>query len=165
MKFSTLIAGLVLLLGSIDSISAASSPSSYVVTDTTAFSKAQCLNMGLKFLNQGTEEFNADRYSDSVNSFEQSLYWMSRADERSMSVLCLTQLCFIQEYCDDIAGALSRLEAADALIDCTMEKEKLDVVRERLYIYRKYGMDARMPDLIASVDSLKRATESHVIRR
>lgn len=52
MKFSTLIAGLVLLLGSIDSMSAASSPSSYVVTDTTAFSKAQCLNMGLKFLNQ-----------------------------------------------------------------------------------------------------------------
>lgn len=165
MKFSTLIAGLVLLLGSIDSMSAASSPSSYVVTDTTAFSKAQCLNMGLKFLNQGTEEFNADRYSDSVNSFEQSLYWMSRADERSMSVLCLTQLCFIQEYCDDIAGALSRLEAADALIDCTMEKEKLDVVRERLRIYRKYGMDDRMPDLIASVDSLKRATESPVIRR
>ena len=58
MKFSTLIAGLVLLLGSIDSMSAASSPSSCVVTDTTAFSKAQCLNMGLKFLNQGTEEFN-----------------------------------------------------------------------------------------------------------
>lgn len=165
MKFSTLIAGLVLLLGSIDSMSAASSPSSYVVTDTTAFSKAQCLNMGLKFLNQGTEEFNADRYSDSVNSFEQSLYWMSRADERAMSVLCLTQLCFIQEYCGDIAGALSRLEAADALIDCTMEKEKLDVVRERLRIYRKYGMDDRMPDLIASVDSLKRATESPVIRR
>ena len=165
MKFSTLIAGLVLLLGSIDSMSAASSPSSYVVTDTTAFSKAQCLNMGMKFLNQGTEEFNADRYSDSVNSFEQSLYWMSRADERAMSVLCLTQLCFIQEYCGDIAGALSRLEAADALIDCTMEKEKLDVVRERLRIYRKYGMDDRMPDLIASVDSLKRATESPVIRR
>lgn len=165
MKFSTLIAGLVLLLGSIDSMSAASSPSSCVVTDTTAFSKAQCLNMGLKFLNQGTEEFNADRYSDSVNSFEQSLYWMSRADERAMSVLCLTQLCFIQEYCGDIAGALSRLEAADALIDCTMEKEKLDVVRERLRIYRKYGMDDRMPDLIASVDSLKRATESPVIRR
>lgn len=165
MKFSTLIAGLVLLLGSIDSMSAASSPSSYVVTDTTAFSKAQCLNMGLKFLNQGTEEFNADRYSDSVNSFEQSLYWMSRADERAMSVLCLTQLCFIQEYCGDIAGALSRLEAADALIDCTMEKEKLDVVRERLRIYRKYGMDDRMPDLIASIDSLKRATESPVIRR
>lgn len=165
MKFSTLIAGLVLLLGSIDSMSAASSPSSCVVTDTTAFSKAQCLNMGLKFLNQGTEEFNADRYSDSVNSFEQSLYWMSRADERSMSVLCLTQLCFIQEYCGDIAGALSRLEAADALIDCTMEKEKFDVVRERLRIYRKYGMDDRMPDLIASVDSLKRATESPVIRR
>lgn len=165
MKFSTLIAGLVLLLGSIDSMRAASSPSSYVVTDTTAFSKAQCLNMGLKFLNQGTEEFNADRYSDSVNSFEQSLYWMSRADERAMSVLCLTQLCFIQEYCGDIAGALSRLEAADALIDCTMEKEKLDVVRERLSIYRKYGMDDRMPDLIASVDSLKRATESPVIRR
>lgn len=165
MKFSTLIAGLVLLLGSIDSMSAASSPSSYVVTDTTAFSKAQCLNMGLKFLNQGTEEFNADRYSDSVNSFEQSLYWMSRADERSMSVLSLTQLCFIQEYCDDIDGALSRLEAADALIDCTMEKEKFDVVRERLRIYRKYGMDDRMPDLIASVDSLKRATESPVIRR
>lgn len=91
------------------------SPSSYVVTDTTAFSKAQCLNIGLKFLNQGTEEFNADRYSDSVNSFEQSLYWMSRADELAMSVLCLTQLCFIQEYCGDIAGALSRLEAADAL--------------------------------------------------
>ena len=165
MKFSTLIAGLVLLLGSIDSMSAASSPSSYVVTDTTAFSKAQCLNMGLKFLNQGTEEFNADRYSDSVNSFEQSLYWMSRADELAMSVLCLTQLCFIQEYCGDIAGALSRLEAADALIDCTMEKEKLDVVRERLRIYRKYGMDDRMPDLIARVDSLKRATESPVIRR
>lgn len=165
MKFSTLIAGLVLLLGSIDSMSAASSPSSCVVTDTTAFSKAQCLNMGLKFLNQGTEEFNADRYSDSVNSFEQSLYWMSRADERAMSVLCLTQLCFIQEYCGDIAGALSRLEAADALIDCTMEKEKLDVVRERLRIYRKYGMDDRMPDLIASVDSLKRVTESPVIRR
>lgn len=165
MKLSTLIVGLVLLLGSIDSMSAASSPSSYVVTDTTAFSKAQCLNMGLKFLNQGTEEFNADRYSDSVNSFEQSLYWMSRADERAMSVLCLTQLCFIQEYCGDIAGALSRLEAADALIDCTMEKEKLDVVRERLRIYRKYGMDDRMPDLIASVDSLKRATESPVIRR
>lgn len=165
MKFSTLIAGLVLLLGSIDNMSAASSPSSCVVTDTTAFSKAQCLNMGLKFLNQGTEEFNADRYSDSVNSFEQSLYWMSRADERAMSVLCLTQLCFIQEYCGDIAGALSRLEAADALIDCTMEKEKLDVVRERLRIYRKYGMDDRMPDLIASVDSLKRATESPVIRR
>lgn len=165
MKFSTLIAGLVLLLGSIDSMSAASSPSSCVVTDTTAFSKAQCLNMGLKFLNQGTEEFNADRYSDSVNSFEQSLYWMSRADERAMSVLCLTQLCFIQEYCGDIVGALSRLEAAYALIDCTMEKEKLDVVRERLRIYRKYGMDDRMPDLIASVDSLKRATESPVIRR
>lgn len=165
MKFSTLIAGLVLLLGSIDSMSAASSPSSCVVTDTTAFSKAQCLNMGMKFLNQGTEEFNADRYSDSVNSFEQSLYWMSRADERAMSVLCLTQLCFIQEYCGDIAGALSRLETADALIDCTMEKEKLDVVRERLRIYRKYGMDDRMPDLIASVDSLKRATESPVIRR
>lgn len=165
MKFSTLIAGLVLLLGSIDSMSAASSPSSCVVTDTTAFSKAQCLNMGMKFLNQGTEEFNADRYSDSVNSFEQSLYWMSRADERAMSVLCLTQLCFIQEYCGDIAGALSRLEAADSLIDCTMEKEKLDVVRERLRIYRKYGMDDRMPDLIASVDSLKRATESPVIRR
>lgn len=119
MKLSTLIVGLVLLLGSIDSMSAASSPSpspsSYVVTDTTAFSKAQCLNIGLKFLNQGTEEFNADRYSDSVNSFEQSLYWMSRADELAMSVLCLTQLCFIQEYCGDIAGALSRLEAADAL--------------------------------------------------
>lgn len=165
MKLSTLIVGLVLLLGSIDSMSAASSPSSYVVTDTTAFSKAQCLNMGLKFLNQGTEEFNADRYSDSVNSFEQSLYWMSRADERAMSVLCLTQLCFIQEYCGDIAGALSRLETVDALIDCTMEKEKLDVVRERLRIYRKYGMDDRMPDLIARVDSLKRATESPVIRR
>lgn len=167
MKLSTLIVGLVLLLGSIDSMSAASSPSpsSYVVTDTTAFSKAQCLNIGLKFLNQGTEEFNADRYSDSVNSFEQSLYWMSRADELAMSVLCLTQLCFIQEYCGDIAGALSRLEAADALIDCTMEKEKLDVVRERLRIYRKYGMDDRMPDLIARVDSLKRATESPVIRR
>ena len=167
MKLSTLIVGLVLLLGSIDSMSAASSPSpsSCVVTDTTAFSKAQCLNMGLKFLNQGTEEFNADRYSDSVNSFEQSLYWMSRADELAMSVLCLTQLCFIQEYCGDIAGALSRLEAADALIDCTMEKEKLDVVRERLRIYRKYGMDDRMPDLIARVDSLKRATESPVIRR
>ena len=167
MKLSTLIVGLVLLLGSIDSMSAASSPSpsSCVVTDTTAFSKAQCLNMGLKFLNQGTEEFNADRYSDSVNSFEQSLYWMSRADELAMSVLCLTQLCFIQEYCGDIAGALSRLEAADALIDCTMEKEKLDVVRERLRIYRKYGMDDRMPDLIACVDSLKRATESPVIRR
>lgn len=167
MKLSTLIVGLVLLLGSIDSMSAASSPSpsSCVVTDTTAFSKAQCLNMGLKFLNQGTEEFNADRYSDSVNSFEQSLYWMSRADELAMSVLCLTQLCFIQEYCGDIAGALSRLEAADALIDCTMENEKLDVVRERLRIYRKYGMDDRMPDLIARVDSLKRATESPVIRR
>lgn len=167
MKLSTLIVGLVLLLGSIDSMSAASSPSpsSYVVTDTTAFSKAQCLNIGLKFLNQGTEEFNADRYSDSVNSFEQSLYWMSRADELAMSVLCLTQLCFIQEYCGDIAGALSRLEAADALIDCTMEKEKLDVVRERLRIYRKYGMDDRMPDLISRVDSLKRATESPVIRR
>ena len=167
MKLSTLIVGLVLLLGSIDSMSAASSPSpsSCVVTDTTAFSKAQCLNMGLKFLNQGTEEFNADRYSDSVNSFEQSLYWMSRADELAMSVLCLTQLCFIQEYCGDIAGALSRLEAADALIDCTMEKEKLGVVRERLRIYRKYGMDDRMPDLIACVDSLKRATESPVIRR
>lgn len=165
MKFSTLIAGLVLLLGSIDSMSAASSPSSYVVTDTTAFFKAQCLNMGLKFLNQGTEEFNADRYSDSVNSFEQSLYWMSRADELAMSVLCLTQLCFIQEYCGDIAGALSRLEAADALIDCTMEKENLDIVRERMRIYRKYGMDDRMPDLIARVDSLKRATESPVIRR
>lgn len=136
-----------------------------LVTDTTAFSKAQCLNIGLKFLNQGTEEFNADRYSDSVNSFEQSLYWMSRADELAMSVLCLTQLCFIQEYCGDIAGALSRLKAADALIDCTMEKEKLDVVRERLRIYRKYGMDDRMPDLIARVDSLKRATESPVIRR
>ena len=167
MKLSTLIVGLVLLLGSIYSMSAASSPSpsSYVVTDTTAFSKAQCLNIGLKFLNQGTEEFNADRYFDSVNSFEQSLYWMSRADELAMSVLCLTQLCFIQEYCGDIAGALSRLEAADALIDCTMEKEKLDVVRERLRIYRKYGMDDRMPDLIARVDSLKRATESPVIRR
>ena len=167
MKLPTLIVGLVLLLGSIDSMSAASSPSpsSYVVTDTTAFSKAQCLNIGLKFLNQGTEEFNADRYSDSVNSFEQSLYWMSRADELAMSVLCLIQLCFIQEYCGDIAGALSRLEAADALIDCTMEKEKLDVVRERLRIYRKYGMDDRMPDLIARVDSLKRATESPVIRR
>lgn len=100
-----------------------------------------------------------------MNSFEQSLYWMSRADELAMSVLCLTQLCFIQEYCGDIAGALSRLEAADALIDCTMEKEKLDVVRERLRIYRKYGMDDRMPDLIARVDSLKRATESPVIRR
>lgn len=167
MKLSTLIVGLVLLLGSIDSMSAASSPSpsSYVVTDTTAFSKAQCLNIGLKFLNQGTEEFNADRYSDSVNSFEQSLYWMSRADELALSVLCLTQLCFIQEYCGDIAGALSRLEAADALIECTMEKEKLDVVRECLRIYRKYGMDDRMPDLIARVDSLKRATESPVIRR
>ncbi len=46
-----------------------------------------------------------------------------------------------------------------------MEKEKLDVVRERLRIYRKYGMDDRMPDLIARVDSLKRATESPVIRR
>lgn len=118
MKLSTLIVGLVLLLGSIDSMNAASSPSpsSYVVTDTTAFSKAQCLNIGLKFLNQGTEEFNADRYSDSVNSFEQSLYWMSRADELAMSVLCLTQLCFIQEYCGDIAGALSSWQSPRCLL-------------------------------------------------
>ena len=166
MKLSTLIAGLVLIFGSIGSMSAASFPfSGCAVSDTTTFSKAQCLNMGLKFLNQGADEFKADRYSDSVNSFEQSLCWMSRAGERAMSVLCLTQLCFIQEYCGDIAGALSRLDAADSLIDGTMEKETLDVVRERLRIYRKYGMDDRMPELIARVDSIGRATENPVIRR
>ncbi len=166
MKLSTLIAGLVLIFGSIGSMSAASLPTlSCAVSDTTAFSKAQCLNLGLKFLSQGTDELKADRYSDSVNSFEQSLYWMSRAGDRATAVLCLTQLCFIQEYCGDIAGALSRLDAADSLIDGTMEKEMLDVTRERLRIYGKHGMDDLIPELIARVDSLLRATESPLIRR
>ncbi len=167
MKFSTIIACFVLLFGGIADLSAASPfrSASCAVSDTAAFSKTQCLNMGLDFLNRGIDEFRADRYPDSVNSFEQSLYWMSRAGERAMSVLCLTQLSFIQEYYGDVAGALSRLDAADSLIDGSMEKEMLDVTRERLRIYRKHGMDDRMPELITSVDSLRCATESPVIRR
>ncbi len=123
-----------------------------------------CGYIGYCWFAKGMDDLEASRYSEAERAAEASLEWYGRSGVRKDEISALDLLSIVRKMKGDVDGALACLDLAEKRLDPTLDRKRVQMIKDRYMIYNSYWITDRINPLFDQVDSLMRATSDDYVR-
>ncbi len=121
-------------------------------------------NIGRTWHKQYTIELGKGEYSKAENSLQTAADYFERAGTRAETISSLEALSVLRSVIGDVDGALDGLDKAERMLDPSMDRLRVNILKRRSSIGDLFDIDALTNPLIAEVDSLSRASSDSYVK-
>jgi len=121
-------------------------------------------NIGRTWNKQYTIELGKGEYSKAEKSLQTAADYFERAGTRAETISSLDALSVLRSVIGDVDGALDGLDKAERMLDPSMDRLRVNILKRRSSIVDLFDIDALTNPLIAEVDSLLRASLDHYVK-
>lgn len=121
-------------------------------------------NIGRTWHKQYESELKKGEYSKAENSLEIAVDYFERAGTRAETVSSLDALSVIRSVIGDVDGALDGLAKAERMLDPSMGRLHVNILKRRSSIDDIFDIDALTNPLISKVDSLLRTSTDYYVK-
>lgn len=123
-----------------------------------------CGYIGYCWFAQGMDDLEVSKYSEAEQAAEASLEWYRRSGVRKDEIGALDLLSLVRKMKGDIDGALECLDMVEKRLEPTLDRKRVQMIKDRYAIYNSYGITDRINPLFDQVDSLMHATSDDYVR-
>ncbi|GEM_PF-860740 len=121
-------------------------------------------NLGRTWHKQYESELKKGEYSKAGNSLKIAVSYFERAGTRAEAISSLDALSVVRSVIGDVDGALDGLDKAEGMLDPSMDRLRVNILKRRSSIGDLFDIDALTNPLIAEVDSLSRASSDRYVK-
>ena len=121
-------------------------------------------NIGRTWNKQYTIELGKGELSKAENSLRTAADYFERAGTRVEAISSLDALSVLRSVIGDVDGALDGLDKAERMLDPSMDRLRVNILKRRSSIGDLFDIDALTNPLIVAVDSLLRASSDHYVK-
>lgn len=121
-------------------------------------------NIGRTWHKQYEFELKKGEYTKAENSLQTAADYFERAGTRAEAISSLDALSVIRGFIGDVDGALACLAKAERMLDPSMGRLHVNILKRRSSIDDIFDIDALTNPLIAKVDSLLHTSSDHYVK-